>query len=349
MKPFLRQVAEQILRENPEHTEQVLVVFNNHRSELFLKHHFKQISTETGQTFFLPQTMVIDDLVQQMSGLEVVPPEFLLFELYRIHCEIGGEERKYKTFEEFIPFGDMMLNDFSEVDRYMVDARDLFVNLHDLKAIGEWDIEDPHMSEFQRSYLQFYHSLFDYYTSLRKRLADRGQAYAGMAYRAVANSLTPSSNEECGMRNEELSGCGSNNSSFLAPHSSFDSVYFVGFNAMSECERTIIGAFVHSGKGHLVTDGDAYYYDDETQEAGYFLRKHSAEFPELDGGELAAVEAERKIALFDSVRAAINPFGTVLEQQIAPPPSSIDLTAAERLQYKALALVCLRDVLPGMM
>ena len=146
MKPFLRQVAEQILRENPGRTEQVLVVFNNHRSELFLRHHFKAISAENREVFFLPQTMVIDDLVRQMGGLEIVPPEFLLFELYRIHCEMECEERKYKTFEEFIPFGDMMLNDFSEVDRYMVDAHDLFVNLHNLKAIGEWDITVPNTS-----------------------------------------------------------------------------------------------------------------------------------------------------------------------------------------------------------
>ena len=262
MKPFLRQVAEQILRENPGNTGQVLVVFNNHRSELFLRQRFKDISAETGETFFLPRTMVIDDLVRQMSGLEIVQPEFLLFELYRIHCEMEGEGRKYQTFEEFIPFGDMMLGDFSEVDRYMVDAHDLFVNLHDLKAIGEWNIEDPHMSEFQRNYLRFYHSLYDYYTRLRERLVARGQAYPGMAYRMVANSLTP---DPSPLRR----GVGG------------EAVYFVGFNAMSECERTIIGHFVHSGKGHLLTDGDAYYYNDDTQEAGYFLRKHSAEFPEL--------------------------------------------------------------------
>ena len=136
-------VARRILAENPGRTEQVLVVFNNHRPELFLREQFKKISAAEGKSFFLPKTMVIDDLVAQMSGLEVVPPEFLIFELYRIHTELEGDERKYQTFEEFIPFGEMMLSDFSEVDRYMVDARDLFQNLHGLKQLGEWNIEDP--------------------------------------------------------------------------------------------------------------------------------------------------------------------------------------------------------------
>lgn len=258
MVPFLYKVARQILAENPGSTEQVLVVFNNHRSELFLRQQFKKISSEDGTTFFLPRTMVIDDMVAQLSGLEVVPNEFLLFELYRIHMEMEGEERKYKTFEEFISFGDLMLGDFSEVDRYLVDARDLFQNLHGLKQIGEWDIDDPYMSQWQRDYLRFYRSLFQYYTTLRQRLAERGQAYAGMAYRNVAEHIGT-----------------------LADKIAATSVYFVGFNAISECERTIIGEFVHQGRGHLLTDGDAYYYDDPRQEAGYFLRKHSAEFAEL--------------------------------------------------------------------
>ena len=273
MTPFLYQVARQILAENPGRTEQVLVVFNNHRSELFLRQQFKKISAEDGSTFFLPRTMVIDDLVAQLSGLEVVPNEFLLFELYRIHMELEGEERKYKTFEEFISFGDMMLGDFSEVDRYLVDARDLFQNLHGLKQIGEWNIDDPDLSQWQLDYLRFYRSLYDYYTLLRQRLAARGQAYAGMAYRAVAEEIVES---EMWKAKSEKQGD--------SPLSTFHfplSTYFVGFNAISECERAIIGEFVRRGCGHLLTDGDAYYYDDPRQEAGYFLRKHSAEFTEL--------------------------------------------------------------------
>ncbi len=264
MQTFLRQVAEQILRENSGQTGRVMVVFNNHRSELFLREQFKRISAENGTAFFLPQTMVIDDLVARIGGLEVIQQEFLLFELYKIHCEMEGEDRKYQSFEEFISFGDMMMSDFSEVDRYMVDARDLFVNLHDLKAIGEWDLENPHMSEFQQSYLRFYHSLYEYYTRLRKRLAEKGQAYSGMAYRRVAEMI----------KNGQL------DVATATPNGPI-TTYFIGFNAMSECERTIIGAYVHCGAGHLITDGDNYYYADSEQEAGYFLRKHSTEFDEL--------------------------------------------------------------------
>lgn len=258
MDAFLKQVARRILTEHPDNTDRVLVVFNNHRSQLFLQNHFQQLSMSNGATFFLPKATVIDDMVSELSGLEIVKNEFLLFELYTIHIELGGDQRKYQTFEEFISFGDMMLGDFFEIDRYCVDADDIFLNLHNLKAVGEWDIESPNLSDRQRQYLDFYHSLSQYYHRLHDRLLSRQQAYAGMAYRHVAENI-----------------------SSLADRCNYEHIYFVGFNALSECERRIIGEYVRRGKATLLTDGDTYYYDDRMQEAGYFLRKHSREFDSL--------------------------------------------------------------------
>ena len=283
MDSFLHKVASQILREHPRDTDRVLVVFNNHRSELFLRRAFEQISAAEGTTFFLPQITVIDDLVAQLGGMKIVPNEFLLFELYRIHMQIGGDDRKYHTFEEFMAFGDMMLGDFSEIDRYCVDARDLFVNLHDLKAIGEWDIENPYMSPFQRDYLQFYHSLHDYYRLLREHLTARGEAYGGMAYRHVAENIAT-----------------------LADGCQYDALYFVGFNALSECERRIIGEYVRRGIGHLFTDGDPYYYADPMQEAGHFLRKHSGEFPEIEPRGLSSYgQGNKRIHIVECPEAVL--------------------------------------------
>lgn len=258
METFLKQTARQILAEHPMDTDKVLVVFNNHRSELFLRKAFEQLSADEGRTFFLPQMTVIDDFVAQLGGAKIVANEFLLFDLYLVHEKIGGPERKYQSFEEFIAFGDIMLGDFSEIDRYCVDAKDLFVNLHDQKAIGEWDVSDPTLSPFQRSYLEFYHSLYDYYREFRARLEAEHKAYSGMAYRQVAENIGT-----------------------LADGCPYVNIYFVGFNAISVCEKMIIKEYSRRGIGKLVTDGDSYYYDDAMQEAGNFLRRHSKDFDEV--------------------------------------------------------------------
>ena len=270
MDTFLRQIAQRIVTDHPKDTDKVLVVFNNNRSKRFFTKQFDSL----GKATFLPKVMAIDELISQMSGLEIVQNEFLLFELYKIHEELGGTERKYQSFEEFISFGDLMMGDFSEIDQYMVDARAIFDNLHALKSIGEWNIEGTGLTDFQRKYLDFYRSLYQYYDRLHQRLLAKGQAYSGMAYREVAERMRSGEWRAESKRDVgDIPGKGGEGAKWEA-------VYFVGFNALSKCEETIIGEYVHCGIGHLLTDNDIYFQE-PYQEAGYFLEKHVEEFPEL--------------------------------------------------------------------
>lgn len=272
MDTFLKQIAQRIVDEHPKDTDQVLVVFNNNRSKRFFAKQFDGL----GKATFLPRVMAIDELITELGGLEIVPNEFLLFELYAIHMELGGAERKYQTFEEFISFGDLMMGDFSEIDQYCVDARQIFDNLHSLKAIGEWDISGSGLTEFQRRYLEFYRSLYQYYTRLHERLLAQGKAYSGMAYREVAEKIGN-----------------------LANGTAYRAIYFVGFNALSKCEEKIIGEYVRRGIGHLLSDSDPYYLE-PNQEAGYFLEKHMEDFPELrpTGKSLFGI-GEKHVTLVD--------------------------------------------------
>ncbi len=275
METFLKQIAQRIVDEHPKDTDEVLVVFNNNRSKRFFTKQF----TTLGRASFLPQVMAIDDFIAQLGGLEIVPNEFLLFELYNIHVELGGAERKYQTFEDFISFGDLMMRDFSEIDQYLVDARQIFDNLHSLKAIGEWDIEGGGETEFQRKYLEFYRSLYDYYSRLHERLLSQGKAYSGMAYRYVAENI--------GVQGVQ------------GVQDKWKAVYFVGFNALSRCEERIIGEFVRRGVGHLLCDSDVYFLEPH-QEAGYFLQKHMGDFPELRPmGPSHFGVGEKEIAIVD--------------------------------------------------
>ncbi|MGX8713573.1 MAG: PD-(D/E)XK nuclease family protein [bacterium] len=282
MDTYLKQIAHRIVTDHPQDTDRVLVVFNNNRSKRFFTKQFEGM----GKAVFLPKVMAIDELITELGGLEIVPNEFLLFELYAIHVELGGTGRKYQTFEEFISFGDLMMSDFSEIDQYCVDARLIFDNLHSLKAIGEWDIGGTGLTEFQRKYLEFYRSLYEYYTRLHARLLAQGKAYGGMAYREVAERM-----EKGEMRREKGEGSGEKGE--------WEAVYFVGFNALSKCEEKIIGEFVRRGIGHLLADSDPYYLE-PNQEAGYFLEKHMDDFPELrpTGPSLFGI-GEKKVTLVD--------------------------------------------------
>lgn len=259
MESFLKEIAAKLRENHPDDLDQVTVVFNNRRSGLFLRRQFAQMGE---QPFFLPQIMGMDELVAQLGGLEIVPNEFILFELFDIHRNLDIKGRRFDTFEQFISFGDMMMSDFSEIDLYMADAKQLFSNLHDIKTLQEWDVELGSIDEAKNPYLDFYKSLYQYYTKLHERLSSQGKAYSGMAYRYVAEKI------------ESLS------EKIRSKH-----IYFIGFNALSACEENIILHYVKRGMGTLYSDGDAYYFDDRNQEAGFFLNKHKADFPSIGNYE----------------------------------------------------------------
>ena len=56
----------------------------------------------------------------------------MLFTLYDIYIRQSGST---ETFDEFLYWGEMLLNDFDDIDKYMANARMLFSNVTDLREI----------------------------------------------------------------------------------------------------------------------------------------------------------------------------------------------------------------------
>lgn len=262
---FLSKVARMIVDEHPEGCGDVLVVFNNRRAGLFLQ---REMQILADKPFFLPRIIGIDNLVSELGGLRIIPHEFLLFELFDIHRKNNAET---EAFEDFISLGEMMLSDFSEIDLYHVDAKKILGNLYDLKQLGEWNLDADNITPFQKRYLDFYSSLYHYYDQLRKHLLERDEAYSGMAYRTVADNI----NSLAGKLEEKY-------------------VYFVGFNALSASESMIIDFFEKTGTGKMVCDADSYYFNDEKQEAGLFLR-HNALRHKIDTNFESHFQDDNKI------------------------------------------------------
>lgn len=305
METFLAEVARTLIDNHPDDLDKVTVVFNNRRSGLFLR---RQFAAMCEKPIFLPKIIGIDELISYLGNLEIVPNEFLLFELFNIHRIIGGENRKFQTFEEFISFGDMMMVDFSEIDLYCVDAQQLFSNLHEIKAIGEWDVESGELTEFQKRYLEFYQSLYKYYDMLHQKLLSKGKAYSGMAYRHVAEHIDE-----------------------LAENHPIHKIYFVGFNALSTSENLIIRHYVRAGVGQLITDGDAYYVNDNDQEAGHFLRIHQqGEFAKEGGYQDHFAKGHKDITIISCPENVLQCkyAGKLLAQQVHDNPENpIEQTA----------------------
>ena len=275
METFLHSVAQRIWDEHRQDIDRIVVVFNNRRAGLFLQN---QILTLSDKPFFMPRIIGIDELVSQLGNTKIAPHEFLLFTLYDIHRKIEGEERRYQTFEEFFSFGEMMIGDFSEIDLYRVDAKKLFNNISEYKRLGEWNVSDS-LTPFQQKYINFFSSLYSYYTHLREELSkpENNCAYTGMAYRNVADNIDS-----------------------LIDTLDCSHIYFVGFNALSSCEKAIIECCVERGIGSLICDGDNYYFADSQQEAGDFLRKNALSFKGIGDFQNHFAQAEKTIHIINS-------------------------------------------------
>lgn len=244
MARFLEKTAEYLYTKYGDKISELCIVLPNRRAGLFLQ---KYLSKITGKTIWSPVIFSIEDFMINLSGLRVCDPIQVLFELYAIHKQIEGQ--KAQPFDEFANWAQQLLGDFNEIDSYLVDAKELFSFLNETKALSVWNLDKKPLTDFEKQYLHFFKSLYDYHEQLGTRLLSSNLAYPGLLFKKTA--------EEIVSIHEKIT---------------WEKIIFTGFNAMTKAEELIIDNLVSMGKAEMLWDADAYYMEDEQQEAGFFLR-----------------------------------------------------------------------------
>lgn len=244
---FLQKVASFLAKGTIKDLSKTVVVFPNHRSGTFLK---KYLVEELPENSWLPEVMTIDDLMLHLSGLTLAEPLVIDFELYKIHREIEGDNAR--PMEDFISWAPLMLNDFSDIDYYLADAKTLFRELTDIKALERWNLGEKPLTEIQKNYLKFFQSLYVYYSRLKETLLKEKLAYKAMAYRYV------SENYEGEVKNRIA----------------WEHFVFVGFNALTESEKKLVSFLKTDYAFDYLVDADSFYFDNnksEPHEASRFI------------------------------------------------------------------------------
>lgn len=269
---FLEAVADRYARRKS--LERTCFVFPNRRSATFFK---RYLGKAAGRPLFVPSMCTIDELFQRISGLETIDKVSALDRLYRIYRSILQEQgRTAESFDDFIYWGDILLSDFDDIDKYRVDADKMLVNLRDLKELTSdydflSDTQRAAISEFCGSYFgkgeagsgsrqdfaQLWNILHPLYTRFRKDLRNAGQGYPGMIYRSVADDIRPDSQ--------------------LLP--AFDEVVFIGLNALNNCEIALLTELQKEGKADFYWDFEGTLLRDSANKAGRFIRENIDRFP----------------------------------------------------------------------
>jgi len=265
--PFLKTLAEALYKDYGDSIHEVCMVFPNRRAGLFFK---KYLAAVAKQTLWSPQLFTINEFMLQLSDLQTADSVDLVFEVYEIYRKNTNQP---ESLDEFWNWGEMMLADFDDIDKYLVDASSLYSNIRDLKEIdSHFDLTEEQkdtirkfwgffagneLSGQQESFLKIWNILHTVYTRLNKKLKENGLGYEGMIYRGIAENIKAGN----------------------YPDLPWKKVIVCGFNALNKAERELFRYLRNSGKGRFFWDYDTWYLNDGISEAGRFMRKNIAEFP----------------------------------------------------------------------
>ncbi len=246
MIPFLKLVAEHIFNHHAHETEKIVVVLPNKRGALFLKRH---LAKTFNKTIWLPTIISAEDLIAKLSGLQQADAVDLLCELYNAYCTVLKE--KAEPFDSFAKWGNLMLQDFNEADRYLVDTTVLYQELKEIKVIENWSLSADSLTTSQEEYCQFMYLMGEIYHVFSEQLLQKKQAYQGLMYRKAVENF--------------------GNHEYIQ---SFSHFIVAGFNALNKAETIIFTNLVKDKKATILWDADEYYLNNDAFEAGTFLRKH---------------------------------------------------------------------------
>jgi ATP-dependent helicase/nuclease subunit B len=241
---FLRLCAEHLHREYAHQMDKICIILPTRRSGLVLQQYFKELKIKA-----LPEITDIELWVAQLTGMENTNPVLLLLELYEVFSEVD----KKTKLEKFTGWGYILLKDFDQIDRNLIDAEKLFQNLCDIKNLERWKLGEERITPKVGEYFQLWENLGYTYQTFRERLSSQNQAYSGMMYRQLAENA------------EQI----------LLHQSPFEKYIFIGFNALSQAEEKIFKTLIDHQKAEVIWDADEYYMQDHTEnKAGWFLKKY---------------------------------------------------------------------------
>ena len=320
MKPFLRQAAEKFLAEGDVSGK--CFIFPNRRSLVFFRKHLAAALSEAfssaaedrmsgdsvsgpasgpcsgpvpGQgapvPIIAPEMLTVNDFFYKVYDVAVTDRVTLLLELYECYKALNG---KAEPLDEFIFWGDVILGDFNDVDKYLVDPKQIFTNVSDYKEMQDTfsylserqrqaiegfvshfndrsgrltvhlDSDNPNVKE---RFLMIWNILYPLYTSFRSRLKEKDEAYEGMVYRDIAELISGNGAEDFAERLRAV-----------FPRS--EKYVFVGLNALNECEKTVLRRMRDRGMAEFCWDYSGKMIRDRRNRSSLFMEENVREFPQ---------------------------------------------------------------------
>lgn len=342
MRKFLEQVASAFA--GKADLGETCFVFPGRRAALFFG---RYLGIAAGHAVIAPPMLTIDDLFREVSGLEPSDKLELLYSLFQSYKAVKAEQSESEaadTFDEFVYWGDILLRDFDDIDKYLVPADKLLVNVKQLKDLSiDYDFLSPAQKEAiaefcgnfnpdnepvpggkRHMFNETWNILLPLYERFKTALSEAGECYPGMMYRAVA--------EREGLSSE------------LARR--YHKLVFVGLSALNECEKKLLLAAQNAGIADFYWDFDGKLVTDSECSASRFVKdnvrvfRSSAPLAETIGDDLPEVTVIGVPSAVGQTRVAMNVMESLRsEGSMDNPLDTAIVLPDERLLFPMLGAV----------
>jgi hypothetical protein len=290
--PFLLQVAK--FYADTENLKDYCFVFPNRRSGRFFE---KYLETSVAKVTVMPTTITITDFLSDITGEVTANPIESLFILYKAYCSLLPEGDEYE-FDKFIYWGNIILNDFNDIDMSQVDAMDIFTNLKDSREIATDYLTDDlkellskyfnmefgkpinkdtettddapfwkciaspqgEGNDVKKNFFKLWQILYKLYDKFNDEMKARGLSYKGKIYRDTVEKLK----------------------STAADALPYQRYVFIGFNVLCNCDQDIFRSLNNKGIADFFWDDQSKFFEEENNIGTKFIREYKKQFPTRD-------------------------------------------------------------------
>lgn len=292
-KPFLAQVAEHYFESELLHLRHF--IFPSKRAKTFFLHYLRQLAEEAGRVLFAPHCTTINEYILSLNDtLHATDKTELLFDLY--DCRIAqrayvSETEEGEGLDDFLFWGNIILSDFDLIDRYLVDASQLYRNIEGLKELDDLQLDflteetkasieqyfkgfvntsrlsEEEKETYRSRFLAFWHSLQELYTLFAQHISQTGRAYEGYIYRRVAEDSNLVERLEDKHHKAIKQG--------IRP------LVFVGLFELSGSERSILKQLQRVRLAEFVWDEAVHVIQDRQHPASRLMARNTEMFPSV--------------------------------------------------------------------
>lgn len=239
---FLQKIITELINQNAD-LSGFNIVLPGKRPIVFIK----QILREKEYSGFLPNFFTVEDLISDLSGKQPVQGISLWLFAFQIYQELHPAE----DFSNFLKWFPTLLKDWDDILKFSESDKAVLEYMFDEERIKNWsenlgDSEDIP----RRKFLNFWQKMNVFLPILKQKLTEKNWATSGMIHEAAKNKI-----EDFAIKTEQK-------------------FVFCGFNAFTPVEEKLIKSLLQWDKAQCFFQADSYYFDDEKQEAGKFLRSH---------------------------------------------------------------------------